>query len=167
MGLGSVCTDVDTKRFVVSLVALAGIAVGAGSAVASGQVETPAPQPATQPGSQPGSQPGTPAPSTVGAGLGDDVTLNAGQEVKIATKDFTVRFSRLAADSRCPANVQCIWAGDATVELLLSEPGRGESTRAELHTGLGLPRKEARFAAARVELLDVSRDGSTITVRVT
>ncbi len=51
--------------------------------------------------------------------------------------------------------------------LLLSEPGRGESTKAELHTGLGLPRKETRFAASRVELLDVTRDGSKITVRVT
>ena len=145
----------DTKRFVVSLLALAGIAVGAGSAVASGQVETPA-----------ASEPAKPAPSTVGAGLGEDVKLNAGQEVKIATKDLTVRFTRLVADSRCPANVQCIWAGDATVELLLSEPGRGESTKAELHTGLGLPRKETSFAATRVELLDITRDGSEVTLRV-
>ena len=148
----------DTKRFFVSLVALAGIAVGAGCAVASGQVETPANQPGP---------PGPSAPSTVGAGLGEDVTLIPGQEVKIATKDLAVRFTRLAADSRCRPDVQCIWAGDATVELLLSEPGRGESTKAELHTGLGPPRKETRFAASRVELVDVTGDGSKITVRVT
>ncbi len=150
----------DTKRFVVSLLALAGIAVGAGSSVASGQVTAP---PAAGPTTV---EPAKPAPSTVGTAPGEDVTLIPGQEAKLSTKDVTVRFTRLVSDSRCPPTAICVWAGDATVELMLREPGRGESTKVELHTGLGLAREEARFAGTRVELLDVARDGSKITVRI-
>jgi hypothetical protein len=41
---------------------------------------------------------------------------------------LAITFVRVAEDSRCPTNVQCVHAGNATVGLILQE--RGEATRA-------------------------------------
>ena len=39
-----------------------------------------------------------------------------------------------AHDSRCPIGVQCVWEGDATVILAVSQAGTSDTTRIELHT---------------------------------
>jgi hypothetical protein len=44
-----------------------------------------------------------------------------------------VKFIEVTADSRCPADVRCIWAGDAAVVLELSKKGV-EPTKVTLHT---------------------------------
>ncbi len=40
-----------------------------------------------------------------------------GESVKIPGDTTTVKFTDVTADSRCPANVQCVWAGEATIAL--------------------------------------------------
>jgi hypothetical protein len=62
--------------------------------------------------------------------------------------------------------MQCFWEGEATVALLLSEPGRGESTKVELHSGPRGGPQATQFAACRIELVAVSRDGAQITLRI-
>ncbi|MFF1606754.1 hypothetical protein ACFVYA_03150 [Amycolatopsis sp. NPDC058278] len=141
----------DLQRFVAGLFAFAVVTVGAGSSVAAGQPA--APRPAS-------------APSTVSAPAGHDVTLRLGQEVAVQGKDLTVRYTRVVADSRCRAGMQCIWQGEATLAFLLKEPGRGESTTAELHSGLRTGPQETSFAASRIELVSVSEDAGEATVRI-
>jgi hypothetical protein len=140
----------DLQRFAAGLFALAVVAVGAGSSIAAGQ-----------------GAPGRPsAPSTVSTAPAGDVTLRVGQEAAVQGKDLSVRYTRLVSDSRCRPNMTCIWQGEATLAFLLSEPGRGESTTAELHSGPRTGPQATTFAASRIELVSVSEDGQQATVKV-
>ncbi len=142
---------VDLQRFVAGLFAFAVVTVGAGSSVAAEQPAAAGP---------------APAPSTVSAPAGADVTLRLGQEAAVQGKDLTVRYTRVVADSRCRSGMQCIWQGEATLAFLLKQPGRGESTTAELHSGLRTGPQATSFAGSRVELVSVSEDGGEATVRI-
>jgi hypothetical protein len=142
---------VDLQRFVAGLFAFAVVTVGAGSSVAAGQPAAAGP---------------AAAPSTVSAPAGPDVTLRLGQEAAVQGKDLTVRYTRVVADSRCRPGMQCIWQGEATLAFLLKQPGRGESTTAELHSGLRTGPQATSFAGSRVELVSVSEDGGEATVRI-
>jgi hypothetical protein len=144
---------VDLQRFVAGLFAFAVVTVGAGSSVAAGQPAVPGPA-------------SPPSPSTVSTPAGQDVVLRLGQEAAVQGKDLTVRFTRVVADSRCRPGMQCIWQGEATLAFLLKEPGRGESTTAELHSGPRTGPQATSFAASRVELVSVSEDGGEATVRI-
>lgn len=62
-----------------------------------------------------------------------------------------LRFVRVVADSRCPEGVDCVWAGDAEVELEAVAAGQSQVLR--LHTTL--EPKEARVAGVRVLLVAV------------
>jgi hypothetical protein len=73
------------------------------------------------------------------------VTLRVGDEVPVGDQR-SIRFAAVAEDSRCPADVRCVWAGDARALFLLS---RGGSV--ELHTG--------------VEPRSATIDGDTVTLR--
>lgn len=44
-----------------------------------------------------------------------------------------LRFDRVQSDSRCPMDVTCVWAGDATVAMTLT-PSKGSAESLELHT---------------------------------
>ncbi|MEV6647911.1 hypothetical protein [Amycolatopsis sp. NPDC051371] len=140
----------DLQRLAAGLFAFAVVAVGAGSSVASGQ-----PVPARPP-----------APATVSTTPGQEVTLHLGEEAAVQGKDLAVRYLRVVSDSRCRPNMTCIWQGEATLAFLLSEPGRGESTTAELHSGPRTGPQATSFAASRVELVSVSEDGLEATVLV-
>lgn len=61
--------------------------------------------------------------------------LRAGASATLP-EGLTVTFDRVRADSRCPMDVTCISAGDATVIVRLASPGSGQAER-ELHTNPG------------------------------
>ncbi|SEF32480.1 hypothetical protein SAMN05421837_106277 [Amycolatopsis pretoriensis] len=140
----------DLQRFAAGLFAIAVVAVGAGSTAAAQQAAPARPS----------------SPSTVSTAPRGDVTLHVGQEAAIQGKDLAVRYLRVVSDSRCRPNMTCIWQGEATLAFLLSEPGRGESTTAELHSGPRTGPQATSFAASRVELVSVSEDGQEATIRV-
>ncbi|WP_233223728.1 hypothetical protein [Amycolatopsis sp. CA-128772] len=142
----------DLPRFVAGLFAFAVVTVGAGSSVAAGQ-----------PAAGPAAPPSSPA---VSAAAGQDVTLRLGQEAAVQGKDLTVRYTRVVEDSRCRPGMTCIWQGEATLAFLLKEPGRGESTTAELHSGPRTGPQATSFAASRIELVAVSEDAGEATVRI-
>lgn len=50
------------------------------------------------------------------------VSLRIGQPVVLAEEDLTLQLTEVK-DSRCPSQVQCIWAGYATVTLAIAQPG--------------------------------------------
>ncbi|MEU4250585.1 hypothetical protein AB0F15_24575 [Amycolatopsis sp. NPDC026612] len=141
----------DLQRFVAGLFAFAVVTVGAGSSVAAGRPAAPGP---------------ASPPPTVSAPAGPDVTLRLGQEVAVQGKDLTVRYTRVVADSRCRPGMTCVWQGEVTLAFLLKEPGRGESTTAELHSGPRTGPQATTFAASRIELVSVSEDAGEAIVRI-
>jgi hypothetical protein len=51
-------------------------------------------------------------------------TLKTGQQVTAKGTRLRIKFAAVEEDSRCPANVTCVWAGNAAVRLELSTDGR-------------------------------------------
>ena len=71
---------------------------------------------------------------------GGAFSLAVGERVKLAD-DSTLHYVKLVNDSRCPPNVQCVWAGDAIIALEWT-PASGAAQQVELHTGKE-PRSQA------------------------
>jgi hypothetical protein len=94
--------------------------------------------------------------------LDREFDLRAGASARLEGTDLVVRFEGVPNDSRCPVDVQCITAGDATVALRLTGGGAGASTY-ELHT-LDGP-KQARHSSYVVVLIGLApRPVSTRTI---
>lgn len=70
--------------------------------------------------------------STPSAKLDEPFTLRAGTTTRIEGTSLRVTFVEVVNDSRCPPDVQCIWEGDATVRIRVSDQTRSEEI--ELHT---------------------------------
>lgn len=71
-------------------------------------------------------------PYNVGVKVADGTTvaLMPGQSASLA--DGLLRYVRLANDSRCKPGVQCVWAGDAVIELHWT-PTTGSARDLSLH----------------------------------
>ncbi len=68
------------------------------------------------------SPPADPPPqptSGTGAQRDETVTVRLGERVEIAATGWAVRFAEVVEDSRCPIDVQCIWAGRVAVRLIV------------------------------------------------
>jgi len=50
-------------------------------------------------------------------GLGEEVTLSPGDAIDITDTILSLRFDSVSNDSRCPSDVQCVTAGEATIHL--------------------------------------------------
>lgn len=71
-------------------------------------------------------------PATLEVRAGDPFTLMPGGSARIPASDLTIRFLEVESDSRCPVEVDCVWAGDA---VLVVETVSGSGTRVRrLHT---------------------------------
>lgn len=53
------------------------------------------------------------------AGVGEDFTLAPGGVTAVTEAGAAVRFDSVAADSRCPSNVVCVWAGNAAIAITI------------------------------------------------
>jgi hypothetical protein len=73
--------------------------------------------------------------SAAAPGLGDEFTLRVGESAAITELGVWMRFNRVVDDSRCPANVVCVWEGDGAV-LMEVAPLNGDSKESVLHTSL-------------------------------
>jgi hypothetical protein len=92
----------------------------------------------------------------------EDFALGVGQTAAVSDTDLVVRLVQVADDSRCPEDVQCVTAGDATVRLAV-RAGRGTEQALELRT-FG-EAAEARFEAYRIRLQLLAprpRDGQPV-----
>jgi hypothetical protein len=61
----------------------------------------------------------------VAAVLGTPFELPQGAVAKIDTERLEIRFVEVLEDSRCPPNVQCVWAGRARIRVSVSQDGNG------------------------------------------
>ena len=55
-------------------------------------------------------------------------TLKPAETAAVGQERVQVRFDRVVAESRCPRDVQCITAGEATVRVLVTLPGQPAGT---------------------------------------
>ncbi len=51
------------------------------------------------------------------ARVGKEFSIKVGQQAKVEATDVQVKFNGVPQDSRCPTNVNCVWAGNAQVSL--------------------------------------------------
>jgi hypothetical protein len=63
----------------------------------------------------------------------NQIVIQYGRQVNAADENLTIEFLAVLEDSRCPAGVQCVWEGNARIELAVSRVGEERSTL-ELNT---------------------------------
>jgi len=63
----------------------------------------------------------------------DQVQLRIGQQKTVANGRVKIKFISVTEDSRCPADVNCVWAGNARVKVRVIVRG-GETKTFELNT---------------------------------
>jgi hypothetical protein len=68
------------------------------------------------------------AEQTTSVSLNQPFTLKVGASASVGTGRVLVRFERVLKDSRCPADVQCIQAGEAVVQTRISRRGQEPET---------------------------------------
>jgi hypothetical protein len=89
--------------------------------------------------------------------------LGAGQSVLVGSEPLKITFEAVTADSRCPPEVQCVWAGDAVAKILAAT-GTQSPVTYELHTNSGFA-TQVNHGAYRIRLNAVApgpREGVTI-----
>ena len=108
------------------------------------------------------SQPGTPGTltPTIQAEVGREFDIAVGQEAKLQGSNVVIRFRGVTNDSRCPSDVQCVWAGNAVAGFDLSGAGQSD---ASLNTTLD-PKSVsyAGYTIALAGLKPTPKSGSTI-----
>ena len=72
------------------------------------------------------------APTAPSAPLGTPFKIGVGQSVRLASAGFELGFDQVLEDSRCPADVMCVWAGTARLKGWLRV--NGERREIELKT---------------------------------
>ena len=77
-------------------------------------------------------------------------TLGPGQVASVAGAGVSLRFDRVANDSRCPGDAICIQGGDAIVAITVLEASSAVSY--DLHTGFEQP---ARHEDMTIELVSL------------
>jgi hypothetical protein len=85
--------------------------------------------------------------------LGEPFVLRIGQAAEVAGTPLHVRFDEVREDSRCPADVACVWAGNARVRLRVDVES-DEAVSLDLNTGLdprALSLAEYRIALEALE----------------
>lgn len=84
---------------------------------------------------------------------GDTIRLQYGGSAALGSAGARIVFSDVEADSRCPTDVTCVWAGDAHVQIEAVSPD-GTTRTLDLHTTL--EPMAAEFAGYRIHLVEVS-----------
>ena len=80
-----------------------------------------------------GSTPADGGPQVQSGSLGDTLHIPLGRSVSVDGGRLIVTFVAHGTDSRCPANVVCVWMGDIPVRILARSGNM--TVERELHTG--------------------------------
>jgi hypothetical protein len=70
-----------------------------------------------------------PVETAVVAEPGQTFSLPLGQTAAVKGTDVTLTFKDVRTDSRCPVDVQCVWAGEAKIGVTIAQKGMAEVTR--------------------------------------
>lgn len=95
------------------------------------------------------SEPTSPDSRQISLAKSDSVVVNLKyNQNAVINKEFGIKFVGVTADSRCPANSNCKWAGDGETKIVLIKDG--VSNEYSLHTTL--ERKEIIFSDYKIVL---------------
>ena len=92
------------------------------------------------------------AAAAANATLDQPFELRVGQTATVAGQGLTVSFEAVPSDSRCPTGVQCVWAGNAVVQVVLAKDGKAAGF--ELNTNL--EPKSANYLNYTIELVSLA-----------
>lgn len=81
--------------------------------------------------------------------------LQVGETVAIDGEGLTLAYERLLEDSRCPPDVQCVWAGNGRILLTVAKQG---SAPAGLELNTTLEPKTGRYLDYSVSLVELGRE---------
>ena len=96
------------------------------------------------------------APAMQVARLGRPFKLRSGQQVTLKGERLRIKFVTVESDSRCPADVRCVWAGNAAVRLDVDIRGRGSKSMT-LNTNRGTSlADENMYRGYKLKLVDLS-----------
>lgn len=105
----------------------------------------------------------TPPSNAIQVAAGQNFDLAAGQAARVTNTPITVIFRSVSQDSRCPSDVQCVWAGDGAIRLgLQSTTAPSEETT--VHTGLDP--KTVDYSGYRIRVVGLApypKSGSPIS----
>jgi hypothetical protein len=91
------------------------------------------------------------------ARAGREFKVKVGQVVTLDGGSLRVRFERVASDSRCPVDVDCVWAGNAEVVVEVGgRRGRGKQTLTLNTDAGGQVPSEAKYGRYTVKLVNLS-----------
>ena len=82
-----------------------------------------------------------------------NVIVKYAHETAITGEDMSVKFEAILEDSRCPEGVQCVWAGNARIELAVTKAGE-DTASLELNTNDRYP-VEAHYLDYTITLIDL------------
>lgn len=83
----------------------------------------------------------------------DTFALRNGKQRTVARGELTIKFVTVMEDSRCPAGVNCIWAGNAKIQLKVTDRS-GRTKMMELNTN-GEPKGD-QFGRYAINLVNVT-----------
>ena len=92
-------------------------------------------------------------PSLNEVSVDQEFVLRPGQEVAIENTRIRIVFDSVPEDTRCPKDVQCVWAGNGKVKLALKK-SKKKSIPVIVNTGME-PR-EVEYRGYRVKLIKLS-----------
>ena len=90
---------------------------------------------------------------TVSAKDDAPIKVRVGKQKKFSRSKINVKFVSLMEDSRCPEGVNCVWAGNAKIKVIISQ-GSGAGETFEINTNLGA--KGATFDSYAVNLVSLT-----------
>jgi hypothetical protein len=88
-----------------------------------------------------------PVETAVVAEPGQTFALPLGQTATVKGSDLRLTFKDVRTDSRCPVDVQCVWAGEAKIGVVISGNGTTEETKV-----LSLPPGESETTAGNLRI---------------
>jgi len=80
------------------------------------------------------------------------VSLLAGEHMYIQEKGFTIGFTKILEDSRCPTDADCIWEGNGKIQIFTTK-FMTDSTYFELNTTLDP--KIIEYFGCNIELIEL------------
>ena len=94
------------------------------------------------------------APMSIDANLDSEFVLQINQSAEIKSEELKITFLNVTSDSRCPADVTCIWQGQADIEISVQK-GDQDSTLSLSIGGDSSP-EESIFDLYLIQLVDIS-----------
>ena len=85
--------------------------------------------------------------------LNKEFTLSTKQKAYVKSDKLTIEFVSVLEDSRCPTDVDCVWAGSAKVQIKVSK-GKMAAQVFELNTNL--EPKTITYQGYKIEILDLN-----------